>query len=80
MLFEHGLNVSWGVVVIWLAGGLTIICLAAGWHLGEEYISQIGLAFLIVASSLTVIQDNAKTRRVVRASVREQEHDRMRVL
>ena len=71
VLFEHGLNVSWGVFVMWTAGGLTFACLGFAWRTDEPFLGQVGLACLIIAAALSVIQDNAKTRRVVRAVLRE---------
>jgi hypothetical protein len=41
----------------------------AAWLVGVPQLGQVGLVFVGIACTLTIINDNARTRRVVRLSV-----------
>jgi hypothetical protein len=69
-MWEQGLSVSWGMVLMWFSWTSAWVGIVAGWYFDEETLGQAGLMCSALAAAVTVMRDNAKTRRVIRASTR----------
>lgn len=77
-MWECGLNLSWGSALMWVAWAGAVTLVASGFRLDDANLGQAGLVCSALAASMTVIRDNAKTRRVVRSSVREAREEKLR--
>lgn len=49
----------------------TVSLILAGWVLDSDHLGLLGLAGSALAAALTIIRDNVRTRRMVRACTRE---------
>lgn len=70
-MWEQGLSLAWGTVVMWAAWTISVGLVLVGWRIDEPSMGQTGIVFCAIGACLTVIRDNANTRRVVRAVARE---------
>lgn len=63
---------SYRMMCAGICWALATIAGVVGWLLGVEMLPELGLALVCIASMLTIINDNARTRRVVRLSLAHQ--------
>lgn len=77
-MFERCWNLSIGALVLGGAWLLSVAALALGLHLGHANLGQVALGMFGAAVALTVMAENAKTRKVVRAVNREADAERLR--
>lgn len=73
-MFDNCVSLTVGSVLNVLAWLAALVMLVGGSALGVPWIAWAGLGTSAAAASLTVLQDNAKTRQVVRAVYRENMH------
>ena len=67
-MLEYG--ITFRTLLAWVTGTLAVIALIGGWANHSENVARAGLVFLGLACTQWVLQDNAKTRRCVRAAMR----------
>lgn len=72
-MLEREFNISPGAALAVLTWIAVVGLFAAGWLLGLEPLRELAVIAALVGSALTVLRDNAKTRRVVRAVARERQ-------
>lgn len=60
---------SLAACLAWIGGAS---CLAAAWTMDWAFLGWLGVFLAVIAAVLTVMHDNAKTRRVVRMILRDQ--------
>lgn len=62
------IEISFGTLTLTGAWMAAVALIGAGWWLGEPALGQLGIVSAAVGATLTVIRDNQRTRRVVRAT------------
>lgn len=69
-------GVSLRCVFMWVAWGSTAVVLIAWAVIQARDIAVVGVLLITVACTMTILNDNAKTRRCARACMREIADDR----